>query len=301
MLPFQTILCALDFEPGSARALVQAADLAARARADLHLLHVSPRGQKEDRTDDGSSEAAFGRRVAAFVNEALDRADAFDALGPHVHRVQGASPVAGILGYARDIGADLVVVGTHGRRGLGHVLLGSVAGGTLRRSPVPVLVVPEQATGPGADAPVVIAADVSDLSAPAARLGADLAEAVGAPLLLAHARAVPADHLVGISGHPVPEAPSSRTESHDALDALAREAEIGAPYERHVIPGEPRHVLVDLAARTRARTLVVGTRGRGRFAGLGSVAEWVVRHAPCPVLVVPAAASGSAASTARVA
>jgi nucleotide-binding universal stress UspA family protein len=289
MTPFQTVLCALDFEPGSARALVRAADVAERAGGALHLVHVTPRAQPA-----GAAEGAFRQRAGRFVDDVLGGSANPAA---EVHRAHGA-PADGVLRQAAAVGADLVVLGTHGRRGLAHLALGSVAAEVLRRSPVPVLVVPEQAarTAPGPDAPVLVAVDFSAGAALAARLGRDLAGAYGAPVVLAHVRAAAPDTLLrppslqrgaerGGSG-------LSRSEAHAALDRLAERAGLGPPApEQYVVPGAPVDALAELAGRTGAGVLVVGTHGRSGWdrLRLGSVAEGVVRRTPCPVLVAPSA------------
>ena len=290
MLPYQTVVCALDFEPGSERAFVRAADVAERSRATLHLLHVQPlfRAPKAHAAE-VDPEAIFRDRVREVVNAALG-GEAFDVLAPTVHEATGQSPADGILRYAEASGADLIVVGTHGRRGLGHLILGSVAADVLRRSDVPVLVVPEQAerTAPGPGAPVLVGADFSEHTAPALAAARGLAEAFVAPVTVAHVRDAPREALVDRHArsplHP-PTGLATREEAHAALDALLGDTEA----DRLVVPGRPAAELLDLARRERAGLVVVGTHGRRGWdhVRLGSVAEDVARQAPCPVLVVP--------------
>src|SRR5262249_23747401 len=64
------------------------------------------------------------------------------ALGgaPVVREVRAGQPWAGIVGYAREKGIDLIVMGTHGRTGVAHVVMGSVAEQVIRHAPCPVLV-----------------------------------------------------------------------------------------------------------------------------------------------------------------
>ncbi|PAP75928.1 universal stress protein [Rubrivirga marina] len=295
MLPYQTVVCALDVEPGSARALVRAADLAERSHAALHLFHARPlfRARLAHAGDDTAADP-FEATVRDYVNEALGADDAFDVLAPVVHVAHGEAAPDGILRYAAAVGADLVVLGTHGRQGIGHLLLGSVAEEVLRRSTVPVLVVPDRAarTAPGPDAPILVGADFSAHTAEALAHALRVAGAYSAPIALAHVRDAPADTLVDPHARGPMSPPtglSSREEAHEALRDLIDAHGLGDRVERHVIPGRPAEELAALARRTHAGLLVVGTHGRRGWdrLRLGSVAEGVARHAECPVLVVP--------------
>lgn len=295
--PFQTVLCALDFEPGSGRALVQAADLAERGHGALHLLHVAPlfyarHGHVGERRPDG-----FRPRIQAFVNRTLGSVDAFEVLAPEVHEVHGQSPADGVLDCARAVGADLVVVGAHGRRGLGHLIVGSVAADVVRRSPVPVWVVPEHVAAPGPERPVVVAVDLSDSTVPLLRLGGAVAQTHGTSVVPVHVRAVPPDALVEPSAS---VAVAHRTEPTPRLAARAavadavREAGVDVgEADTYVVPGVPGRSVVSVAEQARAGLIVMGTHGRTGLdrLRLGSVAEWVLRHAPCPVLTVPVPSS----------
>ncbi|MEO0559107.1 MAG: universal stress protein [Bacteroidota bacterium] len=292
MLSLRTVLCALDFSDGSPRALIAAADFAERAGADLHLLHVDPLFRARlATTPGGDSTAVFRQRVEAFVNQALGAEDAFDVLAPTVHESYGESPADGILRYAEEIGAGLVVTSTHSRQGLDHLLLGSVAAEVLRRSTVPVLVVPEQSqdVSPGPERPVLVAVDLAGLGEASLRAANELAKTYSSPLVVSHVREVASDSLIGPGGLVASDG-LSREEAHTAIDTLLHEAEIPGDPDLFIVPGEPKVKLVVLAKKVRAGTLVLGTHGRTGWSRvrLGSVAEWVVRHAACPVLTIPA-------------
>jgi nucleotide-binding universal stress UspA family protein len=84
------------------------------------------------------------REIAAAIEGAPGKVEA--------HVVEGASIVEMIRQYAEEVGADLIIMGTHGRTGLAHVFLGSVTERTLRSSPCPVLAVQatDQETASGA-------------------------------------------------------------------------------------------------------------------------------------------------------
>lgn len=300
-LPFRTVLCAVDFSDGAARALLSAADLAERAHAGLHLLHVTPAPQARLASTPGeSSDGAFRQRIGAFVNATFEADDAVDVLAPTVHQAHGEAPADGVLRYAASVAADLIVVGSEGRRGLGHVILGSVAADVLRRSPVPVLVVPAGATGagPSPDRPVLVPVDFSAHTRPALRLAGALAGAYAAPLELAHVLEGTAETpldlggLLTLSDLRAGPGATARAVGHLALRRLAHEAAGATVRERHVVPGTAETEIVRLAAEREAGLVVMGTHGRTGWdrVRLGSVAEWAARFAPCPVLVTPSPA-----------
>jgi nucleotide-binding universal stress UspA family protein len=154
MTEFQTILVPYDFSAHARAALSTAVDLAQRLGAELHLLHV---------VQSPSFVYGYGSYGAAGAPPPVDMvalregatqslqavADAVKELPktPVPHVVEGTSTAEMIREEAEELGADLIVMGTHGRTGLAHVFLGSVAERTLRRAPCPVLTVqaPEEA------------------------------------------------------------------------------------------------------------------------------------------------------------
>ena len=127
------VLATTDFGPSSAHALRMAADLAASSGGRLTVVHVVPPPPYPYPVP--ASEGAF-----ESAREHLE--DDVAALGGDVVSiVREGAPVEKILETAREIGADLVVVGTRSRRGAKRAFLGSVAEKLTRLSPVPVLTV----------------------------------------------------------------------------------------------------------------------------------------------------------------
>jgi universal stress protein A len=122
-IPWKKICCPVDLSEESRAALRVAADLCRRFGAALTLLHVR----------DGS--AADGR-LAAFQREA-EAAGAPRVTGEEA----GGDPKETIAAFADGGGYDLVVMGTHGRTGREHALVGSVAENTVRKAHCPVMVV----------------------------------------------------------------------------------------------------------------------------------------------------------------
>jgi nucleotide-binding universal stress UspA family protein len=154
MADYRTMLVAYDFSPHSEAALETAADLARRLNADLHLVHVVQ-----------TPVFAYGAYGGPAVPVPIDMAQVHDGAltslrevaegvadlpGRHeAHVVEGVGIAALVRETAEQLGADLIVMGTHGRTGLAHAFLGSVAERTLRGAPCPVLTVPARADDEG--------------------------------------------------------------------------------------------------------------------------------------------------------
>jgi nucleotide-binding universal stress UspA family protein len=143
MINLKTILVPLDFSECSEAAFRYGLELARRFDARVHLIHVvqDPLTQPW---------AAEGLSVTLFDAIEKWQADARDRLWSMVPSgdadrvtvaVSIAWPYAEILRYAQDNDIDLIVMGTHGRGGVSHMLLGSITEKVVRRAPCPVLTV----------------------------------------------------------------------------------------------------------------------------------------------------------------
>jgi nucleotide-binding universal stress UspA family protein len=143
---FSRILVPTDFSPASDAALVTAKDVAERFGASIHLLHV---------LEDPYSTAAFATEVYGYLPPGLRESWQRDAeqrlatLLPPGERIRYGgsttvtfgSPARTIIEHAAETGSDLIVMGTHGRGGMAHLLLGSVAERVVRTARCPVLTV----------------------------------------------------------------------------------------------------------------------------------------------------------------
>jgi nucleotide-binding universal stress UspA family protein len=137
MINLKTVLVATDFGEASEAALTYGRALARTFGADLHLLHVMENTfLRPIASDPLALKAATYNRLNSRLT-AADRADL------HARAVVEVSdePAGVIVEYARGFGIDLIVTGTHGRRGAAHVLMGSVAEHVVRKAPCPVLTV----------------------------------------------------------------------------------------------------------------------------------------------------------------
>jgi nucleotide-binding universal stress UspA family protein len=283
------IVVATDFSASAERALDVALAIAQHGKAEIHLVHALevPRAVVSPYAMAIPDDLIAGARDAA--RRKLDAAaERVRARGFTVTTTLGSVPAsASLAGVAKEVSADLVVVGSRGHTGLKRLALGSVAELTVKESPVSVLTV----RGEGhAEAPKVIVVGV-DFSAPADRaveLAADWARAFGAQL-----------HLVNGLELTMPFiAPYEVTVPNEVLDrtyaeAVKRLGEMaaklsGVAVHTSVVSAAAHDALDTVAERVKADLIVTGSRGlRGlKHALLGSVAERTLRHAPCSVLTV---------------
>jgi nucleotide-binding universal stress UspA family protein len=152
MADIKKILVPVDYSEGAANALNWATDLAQQLGAELEVVHVWDRPayvstEAVVQTDGGHTrtlgelirENAEAAMATFLANHMRDR-EGTTVLPPH-YLVSG-EPASTLVAELESGRYDLVVIGTHGRTGLKHLLLGSVADKLIRFSPVPVLTVP---------------------------------------------------------------------------------------------------------------------------------------------------------------
>jgi nucleotide-binding universal stress UspA family protein len=198
-----------------------------------------------------------------------------------VRQVTGG-PAASLVAESRR--AELVVVGSRGLGGFAGLLLGSVSAQVAAHADCPVLVVRPAKEQIAAAGPVLVGVDGSASARLAVTLAADEAARRGVGLTLM--RVHPADEPRTV---PDGAEAAARAESDGLLAATAAKVRAAHPDlavdQRPVRATKPERALIE--ASGAAALLVVGSRGRGGFAGLllGSVSQAVVQHAHCPVLV----------------
>jgi nucleotide-binding universal stress UspA family protein len=146
MIAVNNILVATDFGEASESALRYGTELAGRFGATLHVLHVA---QNVYVTTFGAETYAaivpeMQQEIESAAKKRLEEAviDS-DGSGPRTKTVvmTSSSPAYAIVDYARDHGIDLIVMGTHGRGALAHLVMGSVAERVVRIASCPVLTV----------------------------------------------------------------------------------------------------------------------------------------------------------------
>ena len=135
---YDTILVPTDGSDQSDAALDHALELSGPHDSEVHILYVADTNRDSLTVQGGSVVDALEREGGRIVSEAADRAAAGTDV---VEEVLAGDPVGTILDYAESVDADVVVMGTRGRRGLDRVLLGSTTERVVRLSPIPVMTI----------------------------------------------------------------------------------------------------------------------------------------------------------------
>jgi nucleotide-binding universal stress UspA family protein len=291
--PLARIVAATDFSETAGAAVDWAVDIARQHGARIHLVHaLTLPAPLPDYVPAG---ADFGRDLHAVALAKLEEAAArVRQAGVEVDlEVPIGVPSQSILRVAEEVGADLLVLGTRGLTGMTHLLLGSTAERVVQRARCPVLTVhPEDRDRHRPIRTVVAPTDFStgaeDAAAVALRLLARLEE--NARIVLVHAYHLPIEYT---AYGPIPTSvrflQDVGADAQERLDQVARGmARQGLSVEAVTREGYAPDVIVDEAREHQADLIAMGTHGRTGLAHLllGSTAERVVQHAPCPVMTV---------------
>ena len=288
----RNILAATDYSETAERAVALAGILAVRFSADLHLLHVAVLAE-DSNLDEGSRDQLD--RLQAISEETrrelLEKSSENHDVSVTPLLVRGIDPDEVIVETASNLGCDLIVMGTHGRRGLSHLFLGSVAERVVRTSPSPVLTLRADAVvESGGITRILVPYDFSDASAGAIRHAADWANALDGEITLLHV-VEPVVYPEFYSVDILPDNLMMRltTRSEEALDEAAAELLDGRASSTLVEVGRAADTIVNLADPEQFDLVVMATRGLSGLEHilLGSVAESVLRRCRVPMLTVP--------------
>jgi nucleotide-binding universal stress UspA family protein len=140
---FEKILCPVDFSEFTDEILAYAVNIAKRFDSELHLIHVIPNLNYFTPYESfltPENLVAIERNIEGEVGKDFDKITKKLDL-PFKRIVKTGVTFVEIIDYIKDQGIGLVVMGTHGRSGIEHILIGSVAEKVVRKSPCPVLTV----------------------------------------------------------------------------------------------------------------------------------------------------------------
>lgn len=295
----QRLLVATDYSPAADKALNLACSIANRFGSELHLLHVIdeplplglPEGMWIDPRKILPALIGNGKTVLADHTNKLN----LEANIQVIREVVVGNPCEEIQKYAIDRGIGLIVVGTHGHRGISRMLVGSVAERTVRMATCPVMTVHMSAAGSTEvqSSPfhrILVATDFSAAANRARDLGWTLANKFGAELHVLNTVVEPVP-LPGPHGTWIRPEDVLPAYTDNAIRALADNVKVlkrdeSVPIVAAVKVGFPIEMIQKYIADEQIDLAVLGTQGHRGLSHLllGSIAEKVVRLANCPVV-----------------
>jgi nucleotide-binding universal stress UspA family protein len=297
VVEFKQIICPVDFSESSVRALACAAAIARWYDAQLTVLHVVPTFESmQVRGDIVEPIHLVTPMPREQVLDEMSRFLNLATLSPRANALaETGDPQATIIDQALSTRADLIVMGTHGRRGFKRLVLGSVAEAVLREAPCPVLTVPPHARAGVSDTVtfkrILCPIDFSPSALQALGFALDLARQSDGRVTLMRVVEWLEEEEPRASAHfNVPE--YRRYVVDDTQERLrnvvAEESRTWVEIDDLVVFGRAYREILRAAESKPADLIVMGAQGRGGLglALFGSTTQQVVRGAICPVLTV---------------
>src|SRR5579864_7886358 len=298
MLEIKLILCPIDFSEFSVRAYYHAVSLAEHYQAKLVAQHVVELWRHPSASF-AASAGLYEEFEQALRESGSKQLQEF--VKNHTHGeiqpelvVQAGLAADSILSFAKAQKTDVIVMGTHGRRGFDRLMLGSVTDRVMRRAPCPVLSISKPPhdflaadTGTGKErgqvhhlSRILFCADFSENSEQALKYAISATAEYDAELTLLHV----------LEGVPSP------AKAEEAMAAAAERLERLIPLEGRkslkirtaVRIGKPYAQIIQVALETQIDLVTMGVRGRGALdvAVFGSTTYRVMQLGSCPVLAV---------------
>jgi len=300
MMKIHKILFPTDFSRCAEQAMQYALYVAKQFNAELHMLHAvvpleyDPNNPAMQFPDLKKINAEIEKITASKLGAALAAHDVKTVKIKQAQR-QGLSIAPMIMEYASENDIDLIIMGTHGRRGLGHLFLGSVAEEVVRFASCPVFTVRERKVPHASPTikSILAPVDFSEHARLAVRHAKEIAARNDARLILLHVveQAIhPAFYTAGVRtwSELVPELLSA---SQRELERMLKEVKgPTVPTEIQVVEGNAVGEITKFADSQNLDLIVIATHGLTGIEHflLGSTTEKVIRTAPCPVLTVKA-------------
>jgi nucleotide-binding universal stress UspA family protein len=295
MKSLNSIVAPTDFSEPSTQAVRRAAFLARAEGASLHLVHalrlpviasphpVSVPASVWEGIREGMEQEMESLRVEVEASGVSSVTSRVEEAGGAVDAIEAACSAHA---------ADLVVMGTHGRGGFKHALLGSVTERVIRTLACPVLAVKEDRdASEKAIERILLPTDFSSHSDLACELAMGLAARHGASIDVLHAFEFLPEYATYLSPEAVDVERRMESDAKDQVEKiLGRISAEKVRASSHVLRGAPQDVIPREAERLGSDLIVMGTHGRSGLSHflIGSVTEKTLRSAPCSVLVAKA-------------
>jgi nucleotide-binding universal stress UspA family protein len=300
MLQLQKILFPTDFSRCAEQALAHAVFLAEKYDAEIHVLHVvtlfkdQPGILSNEITETEETIRKFEDIAEKQLNKVVDSKGSDDMkIITVTKREVSAAPA--ILEYVSDNDIDLIVMGTHGRRGLGHLLLGSAAEEVVRLAACPVFTIRElKEPKPVMQVNnILVPVDFSNYSGKALAYASEIAQSYKAQLQVLHIieeTMHPAFSVTGKSSI-FDLVPGIKDDSRKRAEKMIKEFVLDKVKSKVFIQGgRAASDIIKFANENSTDLIVIATHGLTGLEHMlmGSVTEKVVRMAHCPVFTVKA-------------
>ena len=291
MIKINKILIPTDFSRCAEQAFTHAIYFAKKYQSEIHILNVNTLFDDYHELLSNTSAANDICKMAEDsiniqMSKIIDNVN-LENLKIIKSQKRGISAASIILDYSHDNDINLIVMGTHGRHGLGYLLLGSVAEEVVRFSPCPVFTIREE------DEPkpikkftnILVPIDFSERSNLSIKYAKEIAKLYNSKLQLLHVieDTIPAAYsLVGVSSI-YNLFPDLEDKSKKRLENLFNESNV--KHENYIVNGHAAKEILNFSKTHNSNLIVIATHGLTGIEHflIGSVAEKVVRMAQCPV------------------
>jgi len=300
MMKLNRVLYPTDFSRCARQGLNHALWVAEQFGAELHMLHAVVMHEYDANDPDRGfpgDEELLRRLFGIAESELSGLAKEQEGRAVKIREVtrRGFSTSEVILDYVAEEDIDLIVMGTHGRRGPLAFFLGSVASDLIRSAECPILTMREldEPRDLGAPEKILVPVDFSRFSSEALRYAAEFGSSTGAILQLLHVIEEPAyPYFYGTGGLGVAERSEGlQKEALIALDRLFNETVTeDVRHEAHALRGNPGKAIVEFADENASDLIVLPTHGMNGLERMliGSTADKVIRTASSPVFIARA-------------
>lgn len=266
------ILFATDGSEYSVGAQKAAIALTKRCHGELHIMSIMLTTQDLENVGTRNMREEREKEVQARLDKAAEAALA-EGVPSTLHLVYGQEPQQEIVNTAAEIGADLVVLGRRGTRGLARSMVGHATAYVAGHSPCNVLVVPRNAEV--WHKRILLATDGSEHSAAAGETAVAVARQCGLPVTV-------------VSATTRSHSEERKAEAKASVERkVAKLNAAGIQCDGQVLEGRPDEVVIEAAAKQDADLIIVGSHGRTGLMRLilGSISERILGQAQCPVMV----------------
>ncbi len=293
-MEFKKILVPVDFSDCSNKALEYAILFGEKYGAELTLFHVIALFQEDVGEAERMQELEniVKKQEAKIRKEMSGSKEKVTSRGVSVHTViqRGINPADTILEFLGENDFDLVIMGTHGRTGLKHVLQGSVAEKVVRLAPVPVLTIHRDVQKYDFD-DILVPVDFSVHSLKAVEYATDLAKNFNSRLYFLHVieqEIHPSFYAAGVTSIFEIDHDLKQRVIHNMEEFVGDYLDESLAAEYVVLEGKAHREIVEYAREKEMDLIVIATHGLSglEYLLLGSTTEKVVRWATCPVFTV---------------